>query len=101
MAQHAPPIKNPAAAAISAYQAKPLTTSSSPLAPGALDLSGVMFTCAITSATGLIASAARSLSCWSFFMDPPMRLLRARATRPAPLHRRVDVEAVRDRGSEF
>src|SRR5215207_11461224 len=34
-------------------------------------------------------------------MDPPMRLLRDRATRPAPLLRRVDAEAVRDCGGQF
>src|SRR4051812_43136846 len=100
MAQHAPPIRKPAAAAMRAYQAKPLTTSSRPLAPGALDLSGLMLTCAITRATGLIASAAQSWSCCSFFIGPPMRLLRDRATRPASLLRRVDVEAIRDRGGE-
>src|SRR3954471_3901709 len=101
IAQHAPPIRKPAAAAMRAYQAKPLTTSSRPLAPGALDLSGLMLTCAITRATGLIASAARSWSCCSFFIGPPLRLLCDRATRPASLLRRVDVEAVRDRGGEF
>src|SRR3954454_13629466 len=101
IAQHAPPMRNPAAAAINAYQAKPLTTSSRPLAPGALDLSGLMLTCAITSATGLIARAARSWSCWSFFMDPPICLLSARATRPPSWLGCVDVEAVRDRGGEF
>src|SRR3954451_20989893 len=101
IAQHAPPIRKPAAAAISAYHAKPLTTSSKPLAPGALDLSGLMLTCASTSATGLIARAARSWICWSFLMDPPMRLLGARATRPRSLLWRVDVEAVRHGGGEF
>src|SRR3954471_14873491 len=100
IAQHAPPIRKPAAAATRAYQANPLTTSSRPLAPGALDLSGLMLTCAIKSATGLIARAARSWRRWSLFMDPPVRLLGARATRPAPRLGCVDVEAVRDRGGE-
>src|SRR4051794_16533045 len=101
IAQHAPPIRNPPAAAIRAYQAKPLTTSSRPLAPGALDLSGLMLTCAITSATGLIASAARSWSCCSFFMGPPMRFTARSSDAGGSPARCVDVEAVRDCGGEF
>src|SRR4051794_32055602 len=101
IAQHAPPIRKPAAAAMRAYQAKPLTTSSKPLAPGALDLSGLMLTCAITRATGLIATAARSWSCCSLFIGPPMRLLRDRGDAAGSLLRRVDVETVRDGGGEF
>src|SRR3954453_12730003 len=60
----------------------PLTTSSSPAAPGALDLSGVivMRDCASTSAAGVTATAARSWMPCRVRILPSLALPRDRVT---------------------